>query len=115
VLRALMRVSAGAQALLEHPFLHPNRAQQQQLGPPAAAALPVLSEQHMKLLVAQVQAAGAAGVTDLDALTRELMHKLTAASAATHGRSSSGAQAAAASGGNRQPQHHGGMQRHTAA
>lgn len=34
----------------------------------------------MKLLVAQVQAAGAAGVTDLDRLTRELMQKLGATS-----------------------------------
>jgi serine/threonine protein kinase len=63
------------QELLDHPFLHPNRVTQQ----PAAVAAPVLSEEQMKLLVAQVQAAGAAGVTDLDKLTRELMQKLGAA------------------------------------
>lgn len=60
------------QELLDHPFLHPNRITQ----PAPAAAAPVLSEEQMKLLVAQVQAAGAAGVTDLDKLTRELMQKL---------------------------------------
>jgi hypothetical protein len=59
------------QELLDHPFLHPNRST---TSAPAAAA--VLSEEQMKLLVAQVQAAGAAGVTDLDRLTRDLMQKL---------------------------------------
>lgn len=61
------------QELLDHTFLHPNRVTQ-----PAPAAGPVLSEEQMKLLVAQVQAAGAAGVTDLDKLTRELMQRLGA-------------------------------------
>lgn len=87
------------QELLDHTFLHPNRVKQ---ATPAAAA-PVLSEEQMKLLVAQVQAAGAAGVTDLDRLTRELMAKLGAAtlnsnssSPAASGQSSPRASSAAA-------------------
>lgn len=64
------------QELLDHSFLHPNRVAQ----PAATAAPPMLSEEQMKLLVAQLQAqlaAGAsAGVPDLDKLTRELMQKL---------------------------------------
>ncbi|WIA08718.1 hypothetical protein OEZ85_008142 [Tetradesmus obliquus] len=64
------------QELLDHPFLHPNR----RLPPPAAAAPAVgLSEEQMKALVAQVAAAGAAGVADIDKLTRDLMQKLQTA------------------------------------
>ncbi|KAF8072718.1 MPS1 [Scenedesmus sp. PABB004] len=71
------------QELLDHPFLHPNRR------PAAAPPGGGLSEEQMKALVAQVAAAGAAGVADIDQLTRDLMAKLGAPSApgggAAHG------------------------------
>lgn len=77
---------------MDHTFLHPNRVKQ-----PVPAAAPVLSEEQMKLLVAQVQAAGAAGVTDLDKLTRELMQRLGATTLSS-GSSSSAAIDSCASG-----------------
>lgn len=75
----------GPQELLDHPFLHPNR-----LSAAAPAAVPVLSEEQMKLLVAQVQAAGAAGLTDLDKLTRELMQRLGATTLSSNSSSTTG-------------------------